>query len=176
MENSTPFDLDQALRQWRASIENLGGIRAEELEELECHLRESISLLHTRGLSMQEAFMVATRRLGSERQLSDEFAKANPQRLWTGRAMWMAGGVLAAFALQTVTAPIAYFVMNCALWSGANEHLVGALRLLAGGILWTGAAGSAFWILSRRSSGLERVRRVCIQRPVLTGLGLFIGL
>ena len=106
MENSTPVDLDQALLQWRASLQNLGGFQAEELEELEGHLRESISLLHTRGLSVQEAFMIATRRLGSERQLSAEFAKANPQRTWTRRAMWMAGGVLAALALHAVTAPI----------------------------------------------------------------------
>ena len=112
MENSAPFDLDQALSQWRASLENLGGVQAEELEELEGHLRESISALHAKGLAVQEAFMIATRRLGSDRQLSAEFAKAKPQRLWTGRAMWMAGGVLAAFALQAVTAPIAYFVMN----------------------------------------------------------------
>jgi hypothetical protein len=102
MENSTPFDLDQALRQWRASLENLGEFRAEELEELEGHLRESISALHVRGLPLQEAFMIATRRLGSDRQLSAEFAKANPQRLWTGRAMWMAGGVLAASSLAMV--------------------------------------------------------------------------
>jgi hypothetical protein len=176
METPSPFDLDQALRQWRASLENLGGIQAEELEELEGHLRESISRLQTRGLAIQEAFAIATRRLGSDRQLSTEFAKANPQRLWTGRAMWMAGGVLAAFALQAVTAPIADFVMNCARCSGVNEHLAGALRLLAGGILWTGAAGSAFWILNRRSPALDRVVRACFQRPVLTGLGLFIGL
>ena len=176
METSSPFDLNQALQQWRASLQNVGGFCTEELEELDGHLRESISALHAKGLAVQEAFMIATRRLGSDRQLSAEFAKANPQRLWTGRAMWMAGGVPAAFALQAVTAPIANFVVNCALWSGVNEHLAGALRLLAEGILWTGAAGIAFWILSRRSPGRDRVVRVCLQRPVLTGLGLFIGL
>jgi hypothetical protein len=176
MENSTSFDLDQALGQWRASLQNLGGFQAEELEELEGHLRESIALLHARGLSIEEAFAIATWRLGSERQLSAEFAKANPQRLWTERAMWMVIGVLAALVLRAVTAPIATFGMNCALWSGVNEHLAAALHLLTGWILWSGAAGSAYWILSRHSSSLDRLVRVCLQRPVLTGLGLFIGL
>ena len=176
MENPASFDLNQALRQWRASLQNLGGLGAEELEELECHLRESISILHTRGLSVPEAFAIATLRLGSERQLSAEFAKANPQRLWTERAVWMVTGVLTALVLRAVTAPIAAFVMNCALWSGVNGHLAAAQHLLTGWILWTGAAGSASWILSRHSSGLDRVVRVCLQRPVLTGLGLFIGL
>ena len=64
METSSPFDLDQALWQWRAGLQNHGGFCAADLEELEGHLRESISVLHAGGLSAQEAFMVATRRLG----------------------------------------------------------------------------------------------------------------
>jgi hypothetical protein len=176
MENSTPFDLNQALLQWRASLQNLGGFHAEELEELECHLRESISGLHARGLPVQEAFMIATRRLGSEQQLSDEFAKANPQRTWTERAMWMVAGVLGAYTVTTVALPISSIVMNCGMWSGLNGHLAGALDCLTGWIAWTGTAAFAFWVISRHFSRRDRVVQACIQRPVLTGLGLFIGL
>ena len=93
METPTSFDLDRALAQWRESLQNLGGFRAEELQELESHLRESISVQHARGLSIQESFMIAVRRLGSEQQLSEEYAKANPQRIWTDRALWMVAGV-----------------------------------------------------------------------------------
>src|ERR1035441_5554201 len=114
METSAPLDLDQALGQWRASLQHLGGFRADELDELEGHLRESISVLHAKGLPVQEAFMIATRRLGSERQLSEEFAKANPQRFWTERAMWMVAGILAADALDRVAAPLSGIVMSCA--------------------------------------------------------------
>ena len=176
MENSTPFDLDQALRQWRASLQNLGGLHAEELEELEGHLRESISVLHARGLPAQEAFMIATRRLGSKRQLSDEFAKANPQRAWTERAMWMVAGVLVVYALTTVARPVSNIVLSCVVRSGLNGHLLGALELLAGWVVWTGAAATAYWFVSRHSSRRDRVVQACIRQPVLTGLGLFIGL
>ena len=176
MENSTPFDLNQALGQWRASLQNLGRFHAEELEELEGHLRESISLLHSRGLSIAEAFAIATRRLGSERQLSAEFAKANPQRLWTERAMWMVTGVLMAYAVSVVTSPVTTIVMKCTIWSGLNGHQVGALILLAGWIIWVGAATIAYWAFSRHISRRDRLAKACIQRPVLTGLGLFIGL
>ena len=176
MESSTPFHLDQALRQWRTSLENLGGIQAEELEELECHLRESIFLLHTRGLSIREAFAIATRRLGSGRQLSEEFAKANPQRTWTERAMWMVVGVLAAYALKVIAYAFPDIVLNCVLRSGLNGHLLGALYLLAGWMVWTGAAATAYWFVSRHSSRRDRVVQACLRQPVLTGLGLFIGL
>lgn len=176
MESPAPFDLNKSLGQWRANLQNLGGFRADELDELEAHLRESLSELHARGLAIQEAFMIATRRLGSERQLSDEFAKANPQRTWTERAMWMAAGALAASALAAVAAPLANFVLNCALWSGLNGNLAGALFLLVGWLSWIGAAAIAYRIISRHSSRLEQAIQICIQRPVLAGLGLFLGL
>jgi hypothetical protein len=176
MENSTPFDLDQALLQWRASLQNLGGFQAEELEELEGHLRESISNLQTKGLGSQEAFMIAVRRLGSERQLSAEFAKVEPQRIWTERAMWMVAGVLVAYTLTAVSTPFKSIVLNCAIWSGLNGNLVGALHLLAGWILWAPAAAATFWIFSRHSARLDGVVQACLQRPVLSGLGLFLGL
>ena len=151
-------------------------MRPEELEELEGHLRESISLLHARGLSIPEALAIATRRLGSERQLSAEFAKANPQRVWSERAMWMVAGVLVAYTLTAVSTPFKSIVLNCAIWSGLNGNLVGALHLLAGWILWAPAAAAIFWIFSRHSSRLEGVAQAVLQRPVLTGLGLFLGL
>ena len=176
MENPTPFDLKPALQQWRAGLQNLGGISADELEELEEHLRESMDALHARGLSVQEAFRIATRRLGSERQLSDEFAKANPQRVWTERAMWMVAGILAALALGTVITPVKSIVLNCALWSGLNGPLAWALHHLTGCFLWAGAATIAYWVLSRHSPPLDRLVLACIRRPVLTGLALFIGL
>ena len=176
MEASAPFNLDQALSQWRASLENIGGLRTEELEELEGHLRESISVLHARRLPVQEAFLIATRRLGSERQLSAEFAKVKPQRIWTERAMWMVAGVLVAYTLTAVSTPFKSIVLNCAIWSGLNGHLIGALNLLTGWILWAGAATAVFWIFSRHSSRLDRAVQACLQRPVLSGLGLFLGL
>jgi hypothetical protein len=176
MENPTPFDLKPALQQWRAGLQNLGGISADELEELEEHLRESMDALHARGLSDQEAFMIATRRLGSERQLSDEFAKANPQRVWTERAMWMVAGVLTVLALSAVIAPFKSIVLNCAIWSGLNGPLAWVLHQLAGCFLWAGAATMAYWVLSRHSPPIDHLVQACIRRPVPTGLALFIGL
>jgi len=56
--------------------------------------------------------------LGSERQLTAEFAKANPQRTWTERAMWMVAGLLVADALSVVAHPLPNIVMNCVVRSG----------------------------------------------------------
>ena len=176
METSAPFELDQAVGQWRANLQHLGSFRAEELDELEGHLRESITVLHAKGLPVQEAFMIAARRLGSERQLSDEFAKANPQRLWTERAMWMVAGMLVCFSLSRFAAPFPQIVINWAPRLGLSGHLVGALQLLAGRIAWVGVAAIAYWNICRHPSRCDRVVTVCLRHPLLTGLGLFLGL
>ena len=176
MENAASFDLNQALAHWRANLQNLGGFSAADLEELEGHLRESISALHERGLSVEEAFVVATRRLGSERQLAEEFGKANPQRVWTERAMWMVAGLLAADTLRVIAQPFPNMVLACASRSGLNGHLPAALSLLTGWIVWWGGLVIVYWMLSRRSSRRDRVVQACLQRPVWTGLGLFLGL
>jgi hypothetical protein len=59
-------------------------MRAEELEELELHLRDSVSALKKRRLSEEEAWLIAQRRLGQREALKDEYAKvASPATVLT---------------------------------------------------------------------------------------------
>ena len=90
--------------------------------------------------------------------------------------MWMAGAVLVAYTLSVITTSATNIVLNCAIWSGLNDHVVGALRLLTSWIVWVGAAAAAYWVLGRRFLWLDRAVHACMQRPVLSGLGLSIGL
>lgn len=85
MENETPFDLENAVLRWRDLLLQSSSMRAEELEELELHLRDSVGLLQKRGLSEEEAWLIAQRRLGQREALKDEYAKvASPARVLTG--------------------------------------------------------------------------------------------
>ena len=133
--------------------------------------------LHARGLSIQEAFAIATRRLGSERQLSAEFAKANPQRALDGAGdvdgdrgacgSCAARGYRPYSNLRHELRPLvrSEWTPGCsAAPSDRVDYLDGSGRQSRFGF----SAG----ILHR----LDRLVRVCLQRPVLTGLGLFIGL
>ena len=52
------------------------------MEELEGHLREQLTALTDGGLSGDEAFLVAVKRMGSLDALSREFARAHSERLW----------------------------------------------------------------------------------------------
>jgi hypothetical protein len=52
------------------------------VEELEGHLRDQLEALTEAGLSGDEAFLVAVKRMGSLDALSREFARAHSERLW----------------------------------------------------------------------------------------------
>ena len=93
MENPTLFDLNRAIQQWRESLGASPAFQRENLEELEAHLRDSMAALASRGLSMEEAFWVATRRIGTGDALAPEFGKVNRQTVWLDRLFWMLIGL-----------------------------------------------------------------------------------
>ena len=94
MESAAPFDLNEAIRQWRTNWVEVSTLRREDLDELESHLRDSALNLQAAGLSPEKAFVIAAQRLGQRPELEREFGKMNPQRVWLGRAVWMLAGFL----------------------------------------------------------------------------------
>ena len=89
MENQTGFDLNAAIQQWREKLAEAPAFRRENLNELESHLRDSIAALQAKGLSGEEAFWVATRRVGQSSRLETEFGKVNGSAIWLDRFLWM---------------------------------------------------------------------------------------
>lgn len=70
------------IAEWRSYHLNSSHVSNSDIVELEDHLREEISSLVQHGLSEEEAFLVAVKRLGSPPSLSDEFRKVNTHDLW----------------------------------------------------------------------------------------------
>jgi hypothetical protein len=86
--------LEELLQQWKKDLRTLEGLRPLDVEELEQHVRDSAADLTTKGLSNEEAFLIATRRLGEHYALGREFGKVNGSHIWTRRAFWMLAGYL----------------------------------------------------------------------------------
>lgn len=80
----TPFDqpLEEQIAQWRAYLRRRHEVHSPDVEELEGHLRDELVALTEAGLSGEEAFLVAVKRMGSLDALSREFARAHSERLW----------------------------------------------------------------------------------------------
>lgn len=131
------FDLEQQIEGWKAEFASRPTLRRADVEELEHHLRDAMPSLISAGLTPEEAFLIATRRVGPPAALEREFAKVNGAHLWSQRVFWIVLGALG------------YVV--CRLVIGTATSLAQALAGLAGGsgadVGYAGSAvASAGWI------------------------------
>ncbi|HEU4914992.1 MAG TPA: permease prefix domain 1-containing protein [Acidimicrobiia bacterium] len=107
--------LEPSIAEWRTHVSQANGVNGHDVEELETHLREQIADLGAAGLSDDEAFLVAVKRLGDVDEMSREFALEHSGRLWrqftvaqesgergpsAGLLRALALAVLAAIAIQ----------------------------------------------------------------------------
>ncbi|MET8202118.1 permease prefix domain 1-containing protein [Micromonospora taraxaci] len=75
-------ELEAQFEQWRQYVLRRRELQPTDADELEDHLRGSVDELVARGLSPDEAFLVAVKRMGSLDELSREFAREHSERLW----------------------------------------------------------------------------------------------
>ena len=74
--------LEEQIAQWRAYLRRRQAVHGPDVEELEGHLRDQLVTLAEAGLTGDEAFLVAVKRMGNLDALSREFARAHSERLW----------------------------------------------------------------------------------------------
>src|SRR4051812_11000429 len=75
-------ELEAQFGQWRQYVQRRREMQPSDVDELEDHLRGSVDELVAVGLSADEAFLVAVKRMGSLDELSREFAREHSERLW----------------------------------------------------------------------------------------------
>ncbi|GAA1943094.1 permease prefix domain 1-containing protein [Microbacterium deminutum] len=73
--------LEEQIGAWREFV-RARAVMAGDVAELESHLRDQIEGLEASGLSSDEAFLVAVKRMGRLDDLSREFAREHSDRLW----------------------------------------------------------------------------------------------
>ena len=74
--------VESQIAEWRAYVASAPGINGHDLDELEDHLRHEIAELNAAGLTADEGFLIAVKRLGDVDGLSREFAREHSGRLW----------------------------------------------------------------------------------------------
>jgi len=75
-------ELEAQFAQWRRYVLRRRELQPFDADELEDHLHGSVNELVAAGLSPDEAFLVAVKRMGSLDELSREFAREHSERLW----------------------------------------------------------------------------------------------
>jgi hypothetical protein len=74
--------LESQIAEWRAYVADAPGVNGHDVDELEDHLRHEIAELNAAGLTADEGFLIAVKRLGDVDALSREFAREHSGRLW----------------------------------------------------------------------------------------------
>jgi hypothetical protein len=74
--------VESQIAEWRAYVANAPGVNGRDVDELEDHLRHQIAELNAAGLTADEGFLIAVKRLGDVDGLSREFAREHSGRLW----------------------------------------------------------------------------------------------
>jgi hypothetical protein len=74
--------LESQIAEWRAYVAEAPGVNGHDVDELEDHLRHEIAELNAAGLTADEGFLIAVKRLGDVDALSREFAREHSGRLW----------------------------------------------------------------------------------------------
>jgi hypothetical protein len=159
----TTFNLSRAIQNWRQALTESPAIRPDNLDELETHLRDCITGFEAKGLSAEEAFFIATRRLGRPETLAQEFGKVNAATVWRDRALWMLAGML----FLTVGWDLSSTVSSALTYLGSTMSSNG-LALgwwsVAGKFTTLGLVAAVFWRLAtgrigRVSIGTGRISR-----------------
>ena len=74
--------VESQIAEWRAYVANAPGVNGQDVDELEDHLRHQIAELNAAGLTADEGFLIAVKRMGDVDGLSREFAREHSDRLW----------------------------------------------------------------------------------------------
>ena len=83
MSDVTPdAELESQIGRWRGYVQGHQVISSVDVDELETHLRDQVADLQDNGLSGDEAFLVAVKRMGNLDEVSREFAREHSDRLW----------------------------------------------------------------------------------------------
>jgi len=98
-EMDMDFNLKEQVDIWIKKLKSDPSITEADAEELQGHLMDLIDQLKEKGLDDDEAFLIASRRLGTTADWGDDFRIVNNPILQMRRSVIIMGGVLLYFLI-----------------------------------------------------------------------------
>jgi len=99
MESNVEFNLQDQINLWVRNLKSEPSITESDAEELRCHLLDLIDELMETGLDEEEAFWVASKRMGSSFEWAADYSEGNKPVIQLRRSLFILAGVLAYFLL-----------------------------------------------------------------------------
>lgn len=130
------FELGNAILEWRRTFQQSCSLSKDRIDELESHLRESVSELNRKGLSEEESFVVAMKRLGYARTLDAEFQKNSLLGVNQDRLTWMLLGYLGVTICGILSTAIVSGLSTGMAYAGAGTTATGVVATLVQILFW----------------------------------------
>ncbi|MBN1817284.1 MAG: ABC transporter ATP-binding protein [Sedimentisphaerales bacterium] len=165
------FIVDRRIAEWRNGLAETGRFTAANLDELEAHVREKMEELQTLPLSEEEAFLVASHRLGEKRDLTAEYDKVNSGLIWSHRFFWMIVGVLAFAAMSALAGGVSTVFATLGAYAGANPKAIGFVATAFKAVVILAGLGFVLWACLAVRSGSTADN---LTRGLLIGLIAFL--
>ena len=99
MERNNEFNIQEQIDHWVSKIKSEPSFTESDSEELKSHFLDSIDKLKDTGLNDEEAFWVASRRIGTTVDWEEDYSQANNQIIQMRRSVLILAGVLVYFCL-----------------------------------------------------------------------------
>lgn len=131
------FELENEIAGWKQAVDSNGVVSWEEISELESHLRESVALLSEKGLAEQEAFVVATIRLGHPAALQEEYAKNDLTARWKQPMFWMLSGYLGYLVISGMVSALGAMTNSVMALGGFAESATAIAMISLMSIAWS---------------------------------------
>lgn len=77
MENRAKFNIKRNIEIWKSELSKKSNMTSDNIEELESHLLDLINGLESKGLNIEESFIIAKKRIGRTDEICAEFDKIN---------------------------------------------------------------------------------------------------
>jgi len=99
MERNTEFNIQEQIDHWVSKIKSEPSFTESDSEELKSHFLDSIDKLKATGLNDEEAFLVASHRIGTTVDWEEDYSQANNQVIQMRRSVLILAGILVYFCL-----------------------------------------------------------------------------
>ena len=164
------FELDQSLQEWTKRFGPTAAMRNCDIEELAQHVRDSVAALKSKGLDDEEAFLVATHRVGPTGAVEEEFAKVNGGHTKAYQLFWMISGVMLFEVCRLCIAAVTNLSGVLVASAGGGGSVIGYSSVAITTLLWLGVA---IWVY--RMSVIASDRR-SIDRVLTQPYGKWVGI
>jgi hypothetical protein len=173
MEGKKEFNIQEQTDRWVNKVKSDPVFTESDSEELRSHLLDSFDRLKNTGLSDEEAFLIASRRLGTIVDWEEDYQQANNQVIQMRRTILIMSGVLLYFCFYYFIGFSARLFFIVSVHNNINGQLAAdrLLRFLAGAhILFLILAAGIYFLEKKTVPFIENIK----MKPKHTLLLLFI--